>query len=516
MEQRALTYATLDEKGRRTYRLLEFIPATLVWLTIFGAIGLAFWKPIWAISFIIAFDLYWFFRVLYFVIFLTTSWRRHRKALDIDWLSELKKRDDWQKIVHLIFLPTYMEELETIRATVKALSEQRYPTDRMIVVLGGEERAGREAFLAKAETIRNEFGAKFLRFIVNVHPDNVEGEMKSKGANMSSMAIPAKAAVDELGLAYEDVIVTAFDVDTVAHPQYFAYLAKTYLETPDRTRCSYQPVVLYSNNIWDANPVVRISAFGTTFWLLSELVRPERLFTFSSHSMPFKALVDVGFWQKDLVSEDSRIFLQCLIYYGGSYRVVPLYVPVSMDAVMAPNVPGSLVNLYKQQRRWAWGVEHFPYLGVNFLRNKTIPLKKRLSTLWLLVEGMYTWATAPVLMFLLGWLPLMIARAQDRGEAVFQNAPHTLEIIMTFAMLGVFASAVLSLPLLPTRPRTSSRFTSLVMFLQWMLLPFTFVLFGAIPAIESQTRLALGKKHHLGFWVTPKVKRQTSNVNSHV
>jgi len=88
--------------------------------------------------------------------------------------------------------------------------------------------------------------------------------------------------------------------------------------------------------------------------------------------MPFKALVDVGFWQRDVVSEDSRIFLQCFLKYDGDYRVVPLYVPVSMDAVMAPTWIGSLVNLYKQQRRWAWGVEHFPYLVLNFLANRKI------------------------------------------------------------------------------------------------------------------------------------------------
>ena len=44
--------------------------------------------------------------------------------------------------------------------------------------------------------------------------------------------------------------------------------------------------------------------------------------------MPFQALVDVDFWQNDVVSEDSRIFLQCLIRYDGRYRVTPLYIPI--------------------------------------------------------------------------------------------------------------------------------------------------------------------------------------------
>ena len=63
-------------------RYWESVPGLLVWSTFFLAIGLSFVAPIWAIVFIVLFDLYWLFRVMYFVIFLTISWKKHKETDD--------------------------------------------------------------------------------------------------------------------------------------------------------------------------------------------------------------------------------------------------------------------------------------------------------------------------------------------------------------------------------------------------------------------------------------------------
>jgi len=218
--------------------------------------------------------------------------------------------------------------------------------------------------------------------------------------------------------------------------------------------------------------------------------------------MSFKALVEVGFWHKDIVSEDSRIFFQGLLHYHGDYSVAPIYLPVSMDTVTGKNYWENLKALYKQQRRWAWGVEHFPYLISNFLGDKLTPLKIRLVYLWRAWEGMFTWATAPILIFVLGRLPLYVMNQDVRQEVISQAAPYTLEWIMALSMVGIFASAFVSLLLLPPRPKKKRRFTWIVMIFQWALLPITFIIFGSFPAIDAQTRLMFGK--YLGFDVTVK------------
>jgi hypothetical protein len=482
-------------------RAWEMLPGLLVWGTFAIAILLSFFAPLWAIILIILFDTLWLFRVVYYVFHILVAWWEVRKTSRIDWMARVRGLPSSSKIRHLVFLPTYKEGVEILRATLTSLSHQSFPADRLVIVLAGEER-DREPFEEHVRLLKKEFDHVFCAIFSTVHPKDLPGEIPGKGSNLhwSGGEVAREIRIQFPNWRDEDMIVTAFDVDTIAHPQYFAYLTYIYATTPNPTRSSYQPITLLCNNIWSAPAPVRIAAFGTTFWLMSELVRPERLWTFSSHSMPFAMLKDVGFWQKDIVSEDSRIFMQAFVHYHGDYRVTPLFLPVSMDTVVGDSYWQALKALYVQQRRWAWGVEHLPFIIEAFRKDHTIPWRKRAKYVFNHIEGMYTWATAPLLIFLLGWLPLQMAQGQT--AALVQAAPYTLEMLMRGAMIGLFASALLSLVLLPSRPRQSSWTRWPFMLLQWILLPVTFIVFGAFPAIDAQTRFLLGR--YLGFQVTRK------------
>jgi len=486
-------------------RLYEILPGALVWLTLIASVVLSFFQPLWVIYFVVVFDLYWLFRVAYYMPFLLVSWWRYRTALKKDWQAVAEKAVGYDEVRHLIFLPTVKEDVSVVRATLNTLFKSPYPSERMIVVLAGEGRA-HDHFAPVAEAMRKEFGDKFMRLIVTEHPADLPEEIIGKGSNLNWSGHQVLPQVtEELGLDPDKVIVSSFDVDTLVHPQYFSCLTYLYLTTPEPTRSSFQPIPLYNNNLWDSPAAVRVAMFGTTFWLMTELSRPEGMMTFSSHSMSLRMLVDVGFWQKDIVSEDSRIFLQGLMHYHGRYRVTPMYLPVSMDTVMTGDYWKALISLYKQLRRWAWGVENFPYMMKAFSRDKSIPWNLKAFFIFKQLEGMYTWATAPLLIFILGRLPFWVAPDVFREFAVFQNTPFMLQWLMRFAMIGVFVSAGLAFTLLPPKPSHIARRQYVVVtILQWVLLPVTFVLFGAIPAIDAQTRHMLGGKWRLGFNVSPK------------
>jgi len=76
--------------------------------------------------------------------------------------------------------------------------------------------------------------------------------------------------------------------------------------------------------------------------------------------------------------------------------------------------------------------------------------------------------------------------------------------LLTLAMFGLVVSSIISLTMLPKRPKEKSRFMYVVLALQWVLVPVTMIVFSAIPGLHSQTRLMLGK--YMGFWVTPKTR----------
>ncbi len=507
---------------RRIYRFFEILPGTLAWTTLALIVLLSWQTPVFIAIFIIIFDIYWLLKTVFLSFHLRSTFSKLRRNQKIDWIKKLNDLrlttnneknvigrqslvvSHWRDVYHLVIFPFYKEGPEIIRGTFESLVKSGYPSEKLIVVLAAEQRAGEEA-QKTAAAIQKEFADKFFRFLVTVHPADIEGEIPGKGSNETWAGRQAKEKIiDPLGIPYENVVVSVFDVDTRVTPGFFGCLSYHYLTCEKPLRSSFQPVPFFTNNIWEAPAVARVISFSATFWHMMQQARPERLTTFSSHSMGFKPLVDVDFWQTNIVSEDSRIFWQCFLRFDGDWRVVPLNYSISMDANMAPTLGRTLINQYKQQRRWGWGAENIPYLLFGLLKNKAIGFGKKLYWAFSYVEGFHSWSTNAIIIFLLGWLPLMLGGAEFNVTLLSYNLPKITRWIMTFAMVGMVSSAVLSIFLLPPRPPKYGKYKVILMVLQWFLLPLTIIVFGCFPGLEAQTRLALGGKYRLGFWVTPK------------
>jgi cellulose synthase/poly-beta-1,6-N-acetylglucosamine synthase-like glycosyltransferase len=493
----------LTGKRYYLYRVFEILPGLASWSTLIGVILMSIYLPFIAAYFIIAFALFWVLKTGFLSYHLRYNWKRLQHHIKLDW-EALVAEMPYQHIHQVIILPFYTEPESVIEATLQSLASTKYDKSKLIVVLASEERAGAYAQQICAD-MTSRYGDIFGTFLTTVHPMNVPGEMAGKGSNAAHAAEEVRTKVlDPKGIKYEETLVSIFDIDTVLYPDYFNCLIWHFIKAEHPLKSSFQPVPIFNNNMWEAPALARVVAMSSTFWEMVQQERPERMATFSSHSVSFKALYEVGYWQKNMVSEDSRIYWNLMIANDGKYDVIPLSYPVSMDANAAPTLWRTIVQIYKQHRRWTYGVENFCYILYHFGINKKIPRGVRTKIILQQAEGYWSLVTNPIMLFILGWAPIFLGSPEFHETVLSYNLPIVVRDLLILAMFGLVISSIISLSLIPPRPSDKSRLRYIVMALQWFLVPATMIVFSAIPGLDSQTRLMFGR--YMGFWVTPKVK----------
>jgi hypothetical protein len=425
---------------------------------------------------------------------------------EVEKIAKIKEQIlDWREIVHVVMLPTAGEPAEVIEPSIQSIVDANFPKKQIILLLATEEREPEKARLQKVNYLKNKFAGIFRDFIVTTHivKDN---EMKAKGSNATFAAREIEKYLKAEKVDFQKVIFSNFDCDSVAHPQYFAALTYEYITDPKRLQRSYQPLPMYHNNLWDTNAFVRVIVTSSSFWHIFQSTRSEGMVTFSSHSEPFDTLVKVDFWPVNMISEDSIIYWKCFTYYNGDYKVKPIYLPISLDAVLAENYWKTIINQYKQKRRWAYGIENFPIIMRAIWPNKKIGFFRKIKVAFEMLEGHHSWATAPFILAILGWIPLIVGGEQFNQSVLAHNLPLITRWLMNLAMFGLIISMSLSFLLLPPRPKKYSRWKNVYMLVQWVLVPVIAPFLGALPAIDSQTRILFGK--YFGeFWVTEKMRK---------
>jgi len=527
-------------------RIWEILPGFTSWTILMLPIIFSFLWPAGVAYFIILFDAYWLTKAVTMGIRLISGYSHMRRDLSINWrrrlilsedfsslerhlrdkinrtrgwtrfkfkedlaeveklLAQPRKQVDWREIYHVIIFTTYKESYEVLTASLEGCLKADYPKDKMIIILATEERAGPEA-QKRARRLKREYARFFKDFIITVHPDGIPGEMKAKGANATWAGHALKRYVDANNISYEKVVVSIFDADTIPSKQYFSCLTYKYIINPDRAHRSFQPIPLFNNNIWDVPAVNRLVAFSSSFWQMIESTRPHRLVNFSSQALSLKTLVDVDFWDVSMISEDSRTFYRAFFKYGGDHKVVPIFTPVSMDAVLGPTYWDTLKAQYKQKQRWAYGIENFPYLVWKSIVNKPpVPFGQRCIQIFRVFEGHVSWATASLLIALGGWMPLIL-NPSFRDTVVAFNLPILARNLLSLTWIGVVFSAGIAWKLLPPRPKRYGIRRAIEMFAQWILVPVAGIIFGSIAALDAETRIMLGK--YLGFIVTDKYRK---------
>ena len=419
------------------------------------------------------------------------GYRDHKENLRL-MSADLAAYPKPSELYHAVIIAAYNEAYDVIQPTIESVRATSYNNKQIIIVLAYEERGG-AGIEATAKRLQQEYRDTFYSFQIVKHPKDLPDEVVGKGPNITYAGYEFQKWCDAHKVAYERVIVTTLDSDNRPHPTYFDYVAYEYITQPDRKFLSYQPIALYFGNIWDAPAPMRVIATGNSFWTIISSMRPHTLRNFAAHSQPLDALVEMDFWSKRSIVEDGHQYWRSYFHFGGNYSVLPIHVPIYQDAVMADTLKKTLITQFKQLRRWGYGVSDIPFVATHiFTRRRRVPFFEGFARFVRLVDSHITLATMAILITFGGWVPLIVNPEASRNIAA-HSLPTVVSYIQQVAMIGLFITILLMLKMLPPRPARYKRRRTVLMVLQWILMPATSICYSAVASLNAQTHLMLGK-----------------------
>jgi cellulose synthase/poly-beta-1,6-N-acetylglucosamine synthase-like glycosyltransferase len=500
----------------KKYRAFEILPGALTWTILFLPAILGVISPKLTAYFVIAYLLLWFVRTIGLTLRSFQGWNHMNEHKALPWsklnqdLESLlpntenapkwhfrnlerigkymsKKRVKPNEVIHAIIIATYNESREILEPTIKSVLSADYDMKNVVVFLAYEERGGADVE-KRANQLMKEYSHKFMHAEATKHIDQ-PGEVIGKGGNITFAGRELKKFLEKKKIDPKRVIVTTLDADNRPDKQYFQALTYTFCSTEQPKYVSYQPIPIFLNNIWDAPAPMRVIATGNSFWNIILSMRPHMLRNFSSHAQPMEALIDTDFWSVRTIVEDGHQYWRTFFRYDGKHDVYPIYVPIYQDAVLTENYKKTLKAQFIQVRRWAWGASDIAYVAyLGFFRKNRIPKGRLISKLARLIEGHLSWSTAPLILLLAAYPPFIF----NPDSYIANQLPQVASQLQRVAMVGILGSLYLSMRSLPPKPERYKRRRTFWMVLQWVYLPLTTIVYSAIAAIYSQTRLMLG------------------------
>ena len=517
---------------RAVVRVLEILPGALAIFLISTLLWGYVWFPVEIAIALLVFDIYWFWKswtIAYHVMkgvrlikrFQATNWRaEYLRARARDPLGVIA----WEDVKHVVIIPNYKESEEKLRNTLRAMAEAQGARTSIIPVLAMEELDPDAA--DKSAVLAEEFAGQFFHFLVTFHPGNLPGEVRGKSSNQ---AWAARRSVEELVgrlcLNLDPLTVTSCDADTIFPPTYFECLTHHFATQPQRYHRFWQAPIFFYNNIWQVPAPLRVPNALSGLIHLSRLTRKRKvLFSQSTYSLSMRMAHDIGYWDVDVIPEDWHMFLKCFYGLQGKVDVQPIHLPLGNDGALSHTTRETLVNQYLQVQRWAWGASDVPFAFQEAVQRTDIPFHKRMARLWYFFENHLTWSTQWFFITLGGMIPWLYGEITDvklipqwfyvndfilatflpDSWAVIPVGWLTITtVILTPCLLFYVILITTDARLRPPAPVTFTRMRHLFGLLHWLAIPPITFFFSALPALDSQIRLMLGKR--MEYRVTEKV-----------
>ena len=487
---------------RRQRRFLEILPGFVSWNVILFLVWGGYFIPVVTAYFILAFDVYWVYKSLTVTVAAILSHFKMQAAEHLDWMREVRGFGDWEKVRHVVIVLVANEPPETYSRTLEALSKQMFPLKQVAVVMATEERFPQAAL--QCEAWRERMGKLFGAYLVTVHPANILGEIKGKSSNEAWGAKEAKRIlVDEMKWDMEFMTATSNDSDAILHTQYLACLAFKFLDDPNRYEKFWQPAIVFYNNIWRLPAVTRVVNTLGTLFQIAVLMRKDKLISFSNYSLSFRLLVEVGYWDTDVIPEDYRIFFKAFFAKEGRVEVEPIFLPSSADAAESTSTWKTFLNDYQQKKRWAWGVSDIPTFVEMYTKYRGGWEFNKILRLWRVFEDHLLW---PVNWFVItaGITIVSLINPEFTRTTLGYSLPKLSSAILSVTVLFLIILLIIDMRRRPPRPEHMPKWRAWLTPLEFVLMPVVGFFFNALPGLDAHTRLMLGK--YLEYKITEKVK----------
>ncbi|MCJ1478071.1 hypothetical protein MMC13_006746 [Lambiella insularis] len=269
--------------------------------------------------------------------------------------------DSPEPVVFAIILPSYKEDLDTLRETLSVLASHCLAKSSYDVYLAMEQRD------PDAESTATQlilvFASSFRNISFTLHPGDISGEVAGKSSNVSW-------AARQLSHNYVDnesrknCVITVLDSDTHLSSNYFLLISKFHKHNPSEAATTlYVTPIVFDRNSNDVNPLVRAADI---FWCgagLSGLYKGSPcMIPTSVYSIAMTFAGEVGGWDTgpESIGEDLHMFLKCYFSSSGQFHTRVVYSPASQSNVSSDQkgIRGAAMNLkarYKQAMRHMWG-----------------------------------------------------------------------------------------------------------------------------------------------------------------
>ncbi|KAI9101815.1 glycosyl transferase family group 2-domain-containing protein [Phlyctochytrium arcticum] len=271
----------------------------------------------------------------------------------------------YEHVMHVIILPNYKEELDTLYETLDVLASHSRAVSQYKICLAMEE--SEQGSAEKAQGLMAQYADAFYEITYTIHPIGREGEIRGKSSNVAwASSQMAQRSGGGLAGRHDHEIITVMDADTCFASDYFSAVTYHYTTASPAQRriMMFAPCTVFDRNSNNVPVFVRVTDMFWSIGVISNLYPSSAIkIPCSAYSVSMDLALGVNFWDAgpEAIGEDMHMYLKCFFATQGKVIVKSIFSPASQCNVEGNGKGGihgyaSGMNArYDQAKRHLWG-----------------------------------------------------------------------------------------------------------------------------------------------------------------